>query len=352
MHTTDLADVRRTVAVIGAGSWGTALAISLASGGHGVRLWARRPELAEEIERTRRNRFYLRDARLPDGIRATSLDAEAVEGADVWVMAVPSQSQRAVAAGFAPRSAGVRLVVSVAKGIENETLCLSTRVLEEALPAVDPDRIGVLYGPSHAEEVARGLPAAVVAAAATRDTAIAIQQLFMTRSLRVYANTDVIGVQIAGSAKNVMAIAAGISDGVGYGDNAKAALVTRGIAEMRRLGRAMGASMSTFSGLAGIGDLVVTCMSGLSRNRYVGQQIGEGRALKEIEGDMQMVAEGVRTTASVIALARKYGIEMPICESVYAILFEGQKPQEAVNALMSRAAKEEDWLDETDEVSD
>ncbi|MEZ4700292.1 MAG: NAD(P)H-dependent glycerol-3-phosphate dehydrogenase [Rhodothermales bacterium] len=337
------------VAVIGAGSWGTALAISLAAAGHAVRIWARRPELAEEMTDTRRNRFYLRDARLPDSI-VVSADAErVVAGADVWVFAVPSQSQRSVAARFAPWAGDVREVVSVAKGIENDTLLLSTQVLEQALPDVPPDRIGVLYGPSHAEEVAQGLPAAVVASAASLETARAIQRLFMTRSLRVYVNTDVIGVQIAGSAKNVMAIAAGISDGVGYGDNAKAALVTRGIAEMRRLGQAMGAAMSTFSGLAGIGDLVVTCMSGLSRNRYVGEQIGEGRGLKDIEADMQMVAEGVRTTESVVALARRHGIEMPICESVHAILFEGKKPQEAVNALMTRSAKHEEWLGLDDE---
>jgi glycerol-3-phosphate dehydrogenase (NAD(P)+) len=298
---------------------------------------------------TRRNRFYLRDAVLPDGVRVTSDAGEAADGVGVWVFAVPSQSQRAVAGGFARWADRPEAVVSVAKGIENETLLLSTQVLAQALPATDPGRIGVLYGPSHAEEVAVGLPAAVVAAAASMDTARQIQQIFMSPALRVYANTDVIGVQIAGSAKNVMAIAAGISDGVGYGDNAKAALVTRGLAEMRRLGRAMGAEQSTFSGLAGIGDLVVTCMSGLSRNRHVGQQIGEGRRLEEVEKEMQMVAEGVRTTASIVALARSLGIEMPICEAVHAILFEGKKPQTAVSELMTRSAKTEEWLEETDE---
>ena len=207
-----------------------------------------------------------------------------------------------------------------------------------------PSASGVLYGPSHAEEVAAGLPTTLVAAAVSMHVAEQIQAIFMTSRLRVYVNDDVIGVEIGGSVKNVMAIAAGISDGIGYGDNGKAAIITRGMAEIQRLGVAMGARPSTFAGLAGIGDLVVTCTSRHSRNRYLGEQIGQGKSLDEVQSEMQMVAEGVRTTASVRALAHRYRIEMPITEAVYAILFEEKKPADAVRELMNRSAKQEDGL--------
>jgi glycerol-3-phosphate dehydrogenase (NAD(P)+) len=332
------------IAVIGSGSWGTALAISLATRGHAVTLWTRREALAAEMRETRKNRGYLPDAELPADLFTTSDLEEAVTGRKVLVFATPSQSAREVGRRVAPFVDPESAVVSVSKGIENETLMLPTEVLDEVLPTVARRRIGVLYGPSHAEEVAHGQPTAVVASAYTRPTAALIQRVFLTSRLRVYMNADIVGVQIGGSVKNVMAIAAGISDGVGFGDNAKAAIVTRGIAEMRRLGVMMGANGSTFSGLSGIGDLVVTCMSGLSRNRHLGEEIGRGKRLAEIESEMNMVAEGVRTTKSIVALARKYGIEMPITEAVHAILFEDKKPLEAVSELMTRAAKEEDWL--------
>jgi glycerol-3-phosphate dehydrogenase (NAD(P)+) len=232
--------------------------------------------------------------------------------------------------------------VSLAKGIENDTLMTTTQVLADVLrPAVPTARIGVLYGPSHAEEVAAGAPTTVVAAAPLPATCEAMQRLFMTDRLRVYVNADVRGVEVGGSVKNVLALAAGISDGVGYGDNAKAALITRGLAEMRRLGVAMGAWPATFAGLAGIGDVVVTCMSRHSRNRRLGEALGQGRTLEEAEAETQMVAEGVRTTVSTRDLARRYDVDMPITEAVYAILFDAKAPEEAMNDLMTRAAKPE-----------
>ena len=332
------------IAVIGAGSWGTALAISLASAGRKVVLWARREALAASMRETRINTAYLEEATIPKTIEITSdLDA-AVQGTGMWVFATPSQTIRSVAERIAGFVTPEVVLVSVAKGVENETLLLSSEVLAEVLPAANPANIGVLYGPSHAEELGRGLPTTIVAAAASEATARQIQETFATSRLRVYVNTDLVGVQIAGSVKNVMAIAAGISDGVGFGDNAKAAIVTRGMAEIRRLGTAMGARPETFFGLSGIGDLVVTCMSGLSRNRYFGEQIGKGKSLSEVLDEMNMVAEGVRTTQSIIALARRYNIEMPISEAVHAILFEGKKPLDAVNELMNRSAKQEEWL--------
>ena len=332
----------QSVAVIGAGSWGTALAMSLAWGGHDVRLWTRRPEHAEELRNERTNQRYLEDISLPASISVTTDQATAVQGADVWLFAIPSQHQREVAHQFAGWAGPKHILISVAKGIENGTLELATEVLQAACPAADPTRIGVLYGPSHAEEVVRKQPTAVVAAFPDAEVATQVQNLFMTPNLRVYVNTDVVGVQIGGSLKNIMAIATGICDGVGYGDNAKAALITRGIVEMGRLGAAMGAKPSTFAGLSGLGDLVVTCMSGLSRNRHVGEQIGRGRSLEAIREEMNMVAEGVKTTRSVVALADRHGIEMPLTRAVYAILFEGLKPEVAVRGLMTREARQED----------
>jgi glycerol-3-phosphate dehydrogenase (NAD(P)+) len=330
--------------MLGAGSWGTALAITLAGSGHDVSLWVRRPESAAVMQQDRRNPSYLPEASIPESVRITSDLGEAVNGAGIWVFAIPSQSVRGVARQLQPYAQRDLTVVSVAKGIENGTLLTTTQVLGEVLDNVSSRRIGVLYGPSHAEEVVLGMPTTLVASAPDPDVACQIQDVFMTPRLRVYVNSDLIGVEIGGSVKNVLAIAAGISDGIGYGDNAKAALITRGMAEIQRLGMAMGADPATFSGLTGIGDVIVTCMSKLSRNRYVGEQIGRGRTLADVEAEMSMVAEGVRTTQSVCELARRYGIEMPIAEAVHAILFEGKKPQEAVHELMTREAKREDWL--------
>ncbi|HYE95148.1 MAG TPA: NAD(P)H-dependent glycerol-3-phosphate dehydrogenase [Rubricoccaceae bacterium] len=333
------------IAVLGAGSWGTALAYSLAAhGSHRVSLWARRPDAAEEIARTRRNARYLPDAHLPARVAVTADLTAAVAGAWLWVFAVPSQNVRDVGRIVAEWAGPGRpaCVVSVAKGIENETLATTTEVLREALPAVPPESIGVLYGPSHAEEVAAGLPTSVVVSIPDLACAERVQEAFMTNALRVYVNTDLIGVEIAGSVKNVMALAAGMGDGLGLGDNSKAALVTRGLAEVKRLGLAMGAQPETFAGLAGLGDLVVTCFSRHSRNRLLGEKIGAGKTLAEAEAEMTMVAEGVRTTVSTRALARRYGVEMPITEMVHAILFDGMRPEAAVAELMARDRKAED----------
>ena len=288
----------RHIGVIGAGSWGTALAISLASAGHNVTLWARRDEAAKRMAFSRHNPTYLPDAVIPESVVITSDLESAAREADVWVFAVPSHALREVAGRLQTLVHPDLIVVSVAKGIENATLMTSTQVLADVLKELPESRIGVLYGPSHAEEVAADVPTAVVAAANSIAVAEEIQDIFMTSRLRVYVNGDLMGVEIAGSVKNVMAVAAGLEEGVGYGDNAKAALITRGIAEIKRLGIALGADPSTFSGLAGIGDLVVTCMSRHSRNRYLGEQVGSGKSLQEVEEEMDMVAEGVRTTKS------------------------------------------------------
>ena len=330
--------------MIGAGSWGTALAISLSEGGHHVRLWARRKEVAQQMRATRHNSAYLPDAVIPDSVYITDDLRETVAGADIWLIAIPSQGVRRVSKQLVDLFHQDVLLVSVAKGIENGSLMTTSEVLQDVFKEAPPDQIAVLYGPSHAEEVAQYCPTTVVSASSVLRTAEKIQEVFMTPTLRVYANNDLRGVEIAGSVKNVLAIAAGISDGVGYGDNAKAAILTRGLAEIKRLGIAMGACEGTFSGLAGIGDMVVTCMSPLSRNRNLGYAIGQGKSLEEIQQKTTMVAEGVRTTASVMELARRLNVEMPITTAVYSILFEAVPPKEAVRQLMMRSAKQEEWI--------
>ena len=326
------------LAVLGAGSWGTALAVALAQNGHAVALWARREEAAAALRQSRRNP-YLPQAEIPERVRVTSDLRDAVDGAATWVVAVPSQTVRGVVGPLADVVGTGHTVISVAKGIENETLLTTTGVLRDVLPDADPQRLGVLYGPSHAEEVALGRPTSVVASVPDAAVARAVQALFMAPAFRVYTNPDLIGVEIGGSVKNVMAVAAGMSDGLGLGDNAKAALVTRGLAEITRLGLALGADAHTFAGLAGLGDLVVTCFSQHSRNRAFGERVGKGEAQAEALASSTMVVEGVRTTASVRALAARAGVEMPITEAVHAILFEGLAPAEAVATLMERDPK-------------
>lgn len=332
------------ITLFGAGSWGTALAVHLAAEGRDVTLWARRDEAVQQMRRTRHNPTYLSDVEIPPSVQITSDIETAARASSLWAVVVPSQNLRSVVTRLVPFVRRELTVVSLAKGIENETLQTMSQVLAEELSELSEQQIGVLYGPSHAEEVAEGRPTTVVAAASIEPRAERIQDAFMTERLRVYVNTDVLGVEIGGSAKNVLAIAAGIGDGVGYGDNAKAALVTRGLAEIRRLGVAMGARPQTFAGLAGIGDLIVTCMSTHSRNRYFGEQIGKGKSLDQIQADMDMVAEGVRTTQSIRDLAHRHGVEMPITEAVHAVLFEDERPEEMVDELMTRSPKREDWL--------
>jgi glycerol-3-phosphate dehydrogenase (NAD(P)+) len=334
--------VEDRIAVIGAGSWGTALAISLALGGRDVSIWARRSDAAEIMRTERHNPTYLPKAIIPDKVLVTDNLEEAIEGRNVWLFATPSQAVRDVAERVSSHATPQHILISVAKGIENGTLLTTTGVLADVIHSVPPGQLGVLYGPSHAEEVAAAVPTAVVVAANDLKVAEHVQRLFMSPRLRVYVNPDLRGVEIAGSVKNVLAIATGICDGVDYGDNAKAALITRGLAEIKRLGTAMGGREGTFSGLAGIGDIVVTCMSQHSRNRYVGEQIGRGRALEDIQAEMQMVAEGVRTAMSVHELAARHNVEMPISEAVYSILFDGKSPRSAVHDLMTRDAKHED----------
>lgn len=338
------------ITVFGAGSWGTALAISLAGTHRDVILWARRSDAASFMQQERHNPTYLPDAIIPENVLITADLETAAQGRGLWVIATPSQSVRDLATQLIPFATKETTIVSVAKGIENGTLLTTTGVLHEVLSdRISESRLGVLYGPSHAEEVAVGKPTTLVSAARSTKTARHIQKVFMTPRLRVYLNRDLLGVEIGGSVKNVLAIATGISDGIGYGDNAKAALITRGITEMQRLGVAMGAEAETFAGLTGIGDLVVTCTSKHSRNRWVGEQIGKGRSLPDVEKEMRMVAEGVRTTISVSELARRYRIEMPITSAVHAILFKGKTPEVAVNDLMTRSAKTEHLHDVLEE---
>ena len=326
------------IAVLGAGSWGTALANSLAPR-HRVTLWEHQPEVAAELDRTRRNEPYLPGVALAPELTVTSdLDA-AVGGAALWLVVVPSQAVRSVTARLGAHVTPETTIVSAAKGIEVDTLLTTSAVVRETLPAANPERVGVIYGPSHAEEVAQGQPTTLVSAMPTVAVAEAVQETFMTPALRVYTNPDVIGVEIAGSVKNVMALAAGMADGLGLGDNAKAALVTRGLAEITRLGLALGAQAHTFAGLAGIGDLVVTCFSRHSRNRGFGERIGRGETMEQALGESRMVVEGVKTTRSVRALAARHGVEMPITEAVHAILFDGLDAGDAVAALMTRDPK-------------
>ena len=330
--------------MIGAGSWGTALAVSLSLGGHDVRLWARRSEAAAAMREERCNKVYLPEVNIPESILITDSLEEAVRDTTCWLIAVPSQGVRAVAEQMRMWQSSSLLVVSVAKGIENGTLMTSSEVLLDVFRELHPTQVAVLYGPSHAEEVGRGAPTTVVASSKCPKTAARVQDVFMTPTLRVYVNTDLKGVEIAGSVKNVLAIAAGISDGVGYGDNAKAAILTRGLSEIKRLGVALGAQEGTFGGLAGIGDMVVTCMSTLSRNRNLGYAVGKGKSLEEVQSEMSMVAEGVRTTQSVMELARSLNVEMPITAAVHSILFDRVPPEEAVRKLMMRSAKQEEWI--------
>lgn len=321
------------VQVIGAGSWGLALARLLANNGHAVRLWCREEDGPDELRRTRRSPLYLRDMVLPESV---DVGIETDPNADMAVFAVPSHVMRAAARSHGFSSSTIR--VSVAKGIENDTLSR----MSEVLGAVQGRRpIVALSGPSHAEEVARDKPTSVVVAGQDPSTCEEVQRAFMSERFRVYTSQDIVGVELGGALKNVMAIAAGVCDGMELGDNAKAALITRGLAEMARLGVRLGAEPLTFAGLSGLGDLVVTCQSRYSRNRAVGEQIARGFTLDAILAGTPMVAEGVRTARAAQRLSEEYGVEMPIAHQVYQILFAGAHPRDAVTALMLREAKPE-----------
>ena len=328
------------VAVIGAGSWGTAVGAIAAVNADAV-LWARDPAVAARVEREHANPDYLPDIPLPESLHATSDLVTACTGADVVVMGVPSHGFRAVLATAAPVIGADVPILSLSKGVEQGTGLRMTEVVADVLPGHRRDRIGVLTGPNLAREVALGQPAATVVAIDDADAAAALQTVFMTATFRVYTNPDVVGCEIAGALKNVIALAAGIAHGLGYGDNTKAALITRGLAELARLGISLGGDPLTFSGLAGMGDLVATCTSEKSRNRTVGVALGQGRKLDDIVAEMKMVAEGVKSTQAVLELAGRQGVEMPIAEQVGAVLYEGRTPAEIVPALMLRQAKPE-----------
>lgn len=326
-------------AVLGGGSWGTALSRLLTANGRDVRLWVRDPALAATIEEGRENPRYLPGVRLDDRIRVTADLAGALDEAALIVSALPSHVVRTVMAGAAAHVDGEAVVVSAAKGIEEGSLKRMTEVLEEVLGRAGG--LAVLSGPSFAAEVARGVPTAVTVAAQDPEVAESVCEAFFAPRFRVYTSDDVVGVELGGSIKNVVAIATGIADGLEYGSNARAALITRGLAEISRLGTALGGQRLTFMGLAGLGDLVLTCTGDLSRNRTVGLRLGRGEKLEAILEDMKQVAEGVRSTRSVRDLAARNGIEMPIVEQVHEMLYYAKSPQVVVEELMTRESKPE-----------
>ncbi|MCK5032312.1 MAG: NAD(P)H-dependent glycerol-3-phosphate dehydrogenase [Calditrichia bacterium] len=330
------------VGVLGAGSFGTTLALVLNSNNHDVTCWSFEKNTVDDIKAKGINTKFLPGVEIPRAINFTTDLYKTAGNKDVIVVAVPSQAVREVLLKLDNKFDSNSIWVNVAKGIENNTLLRISQVLNEA-GKIPEEQIAVLYGPSHAEEVSRKVPTAIVAASASLETAGKIQKLFMTSYFRVYASQDVIGVELGGSLKNIIALAAGICDGANFGDNTKAALITRGLVEINRMGVKLGANPSTFAGLSGLGDLVVTCMSQHSRNRYVGEQIGKGRKLDDILSEMAMVAEGVKTTKSAYDISIKESIEMPITEQVYKTLFENKSPIEAMKNLMTRESKIEDW---------
>jgi len=334
----------KSITIIGAGSWGTALAVHLNRNNCRISLWEFRPAVAEELRRRRENVELLPGIEIPASIKISSkLENLLSDRVEMLLFVVPSHVLRQVARTVAPLITDAPLVVSAVKGIENATCKRMSEVLREELPDAVARRIVVLSGPSHAEEVSRQIPTSVVVASYDREVAETVQNVFISPRFRVYTNDDVVGVELGGALKNIIAIAAGISDGLGFGDNAKGALLTRGLTEITRLGISMGAEAITFAGLSGVGDLVTTCMSRFSRNRYVGEEIGKGKPPSEVLEGMVMVAEGVMTTKAAYELARRHHVEMPITNEVHAVLFEDKDPAQAVADLMMRSAKAETW---------
>ena len=332
----------RNVTIIGAGSFGTALALVLETAGNNVQIWAREKEIADQINNDHHNPSYLPDLQLPENINAYSDLEQCIQAQDMIIFATPSHTLRDVAGKLRKCLSGNEILVTVSKGIENDSFKTMSQVLIDVMDGlIYEDQIGVLYGPSHAEEVALLKPTTVVASAYSSRTAKIIQETFLTPMFRVYVNNDVIGVEIGGSVKNIMAIAAGIIDGAELGDNSKAALITRGLHEMKRMGMMLGAHSDTFAGLTGMGDLIVTCTSAHSRNRSVGYRIGKGEKLDDIIESMNMVAEGIKTTKSVWDWSRKNHVEMPITHAVYRVLFENVDPKDALYDLMTRDIKDE-----------
>lgn len=324
------------VGVLGAGSWGTALALLLHKNGHEVTVWSISKEEVEELSTQREHKSKLPGVKLPEDMKFTNVMEEAILGKDFMVLAVPSPFTRTTARKMKPFVKEGQKIVDVAKGIEESTLMTLSQQIMEEIPQAD---VAVLSGPSHAEEVGRNLPTTCVIGAKTKETAEYLQEAFMSETFRVYTSSDMLGMELGGSLKNVIALAAGIADGLGYGDNTKAALITRGITEIARLGVKMGGKIESFTGLTGIGDLIVTCASVHSRNRKAGYLIGQGKSMQEAMDEVKMVVEGVYSTKAAIKLAKKYEVDLPIIEQVNAVLFEGKNPGEAVKDLMLRDKK-------------
>ena len=329
------------ISVLGAGGWGTTLAILLHYNGHNVTLWEYQKSYARELNKKRINTDYLPGIKIPKEISITSDLDESSNDKNLIVLAVPSQFLRKAVKKISYNSVKDAIFVSLSKGIEKDTLMTMSQMLLDVHPSLSEHQIGVISGPSHAEEVSRRIPTAVVAASVDLETSKTIQTAFMTSYFRVYSSNDILGVELGGAFKNIIAIGAGIIDGAGFGDNTKAAIMTRGVTEISRLGLAMGARPETFAGLSGMGDLIVTCMSKHSRNRYVGEQIGKGKKLKEVLKSMEQVAEGVDTTRSAKELAEKNNVETPITNEVYKILYEDKDPIKATTDLMTRDMKNE-----------
>jgi len=334
------AEIGERIAVVGGGSWGTAFAAMLAEQHGDVSLWVREPEVCDAIRSGRENRAFLPGVKVPEGVLPTTNLGEALAGREIVALAVPSLHLRDVAEMCVPHLVPGAVVVSLAKGLENGTLLRMTEVLAQVLP-LSRARFAVLSGPTFAREVARGMPAGATVASEDPKVATALQAVFSGKRFRVYAGTDVTGIEIGGALKNVMAIAAGMSDGLGFGDNARALLVTRGLAEISRVGVRLGADPQTFYGLSGLGDLVLTCTGDLSRNRTVGVRVGKGERVADILAGMTMVAEGVMTAKAAADLSRRTGVAMPISEQVHLILHEGKDVRVAVTELLSRALRRE-----------
>ena len=326
------------ISIVGAGSWGTAIAMLLANKGYNVKLWVRDEELIGKIKSTRENSEYLPGAILPESIIVSSDMEYCCKGSEAVVIAAPSHAMRDICSRMRDFTLKGQVIVSLTKGIENDTLLRMSQVINEFMPE---NEVAVVSGPSHAEEVSKGIPTAVVASSKKRIVAEYIQDIFMTPLFRVYTNPDIVGVELGGALKNIIALGAGIIDGLGLGDNTKAAIMTRGIVEMARLGECLGASRNTFAGLSGIGDLIVTCTSMHSRNRRAGIAIGQGKSLEEVLGGTRMVVEGVRTTKSAYQLAKKQSIEMPITQEIYHLLFDKADIRDSVMNLTTRTKTHE-----------
>lgn len=327
------------ISVIGAGSWGTALALLLSKNGHEVNVWSIMEEEVKMLSEKREHTEKLPGVKLPESMTFTTDLEQSVKGKDLLVLAVPSPFTRSTSKSMCPFVEEGQLIVNVAKGVEEATLMTLSQIIEQEIPKAD---VAVLSGPSHAEEVGKGLPTTCVAGAKTKKTAKYIQEVFMNEVFRVYTSPDVIGIELGGALKNVVALAAGIADGLGYGDNTKAALITRGIAEIARLGTKMGGEYKTFAGLTGIGDLIVTCASVHSRNRRAGTLIGKGYSMEEAMKEVKMVVEGVYSAKAAMGLAKKYQVSLPIIEQVNQVLFAHKPADEAVKELMLRDKRDED----------